>query len=316
LTIAIRHGAQRRQFGGNEERVLLDYPLHRRRLLPRLATAYALDAALKRAMALSGDTAGMTDPGFEGRAAILKAYSTWNAIETLQACREACGGQGYLAPNRVALLRADIDPMTTLEGDNTLLYMLTAKTRLKQLRASGGRIQLLARLLAHRAERATIGGAFRLSAATRLRDPEYLLRLLRLREEALLWDTARRLRAAAKSGDAGVDYQTPLLRVAEAHVERLVLEEFSGFVERSPRGVRAILGLLRDLYAVSSLARHAAWYLQERILSGGHARRIDRLVSDLCNQIRPHALSLVDAFAISDECLGAPIGRTENRVEV
>ena len=50
LTIAVRYGARRRQFGpeGEAETVLLDFRTHQRRLMPRLATTYALDFALKR----------------------------------------------------------------------------------------------------------------------------------------------------------------------------------------------------------------------------------------------------------------------------
>lgn len=317
LTIAIRHGAYRRQFGSGNGRVLLDYPLHRRRLLPRLATVYALDAALKHATALSGDTAGMTDPRFEELAAILKAYTTWNAIETLQECREACGGQGYLAANRIGLLRADIDPMTTLEGDNSLLYMLTAKTQLRRLRdmhARGGRLASLSKILARRREKIAVISALRLGMETRLRDPAYLLRLLRFREQALLWDTAQRLRANA--GKPGADYQTPLVELSQGFIERFTLEEFSKQVERSPSGIRSVFGLLRDLYAASCLMRHASWYLRENLISAGHARRIDGLIAELSHQLRPHALSLVEGFAISDACLGAPIARIENRTEV
>jgi acyl-CoA oxidase len=37
----------------------------------------------------------------EGLAAGLKAMATWHRTETIQACRETCGGQGYLAENRL-----------------------------------------------------------------------------------------------------------------------------------------------------------------------------------------------------------------------
>jgi acyl-CoA oxidase len=219
----------------------------------------------------------------------------------------------------VGLLRADMDPMTTLEGDNSLLYMLTAKTQLKRLRdmlAGGGKLASLSNILAHRREKIVVTAALRLDAERRLRDPEYLLRLLRVREQALLWDAARRLRALAGARDPDADYQTPLVELSQAFVERFTLEEFSKQVQRSPRSVRTALRLLRDLYAVSSLARHSSWYLREKVTSGRHARRIDGLVTELCNQVRPHALSLVDSFAISDACLGAPIARIESMMEV
>lgn len=311
LTIAIRHAAHRRQFG-REERLLLDYPIHQRRLLPRLAETYALDAALKHAAALSRESSAATDPQFEELAAVLKAYGTWNAVETLQVCREACGGQGYLAINRVGILRADIDPMTTLEGDNTLLYLLTAKMQLKRLGSTikdGGRLAVLSQVLGLRREKIAIVLALRTYAGS-LRDPEFLLRLFRFRERALLWGTARYLRSADGRGP-GADYQTPLAELSQAHAERIVLEQFSRQVERSPGSVRAVLASLRDLYATSCLAGHAGWYLQEKVMTGSDTRRIERRIAHLCNQIRPDAVSLVDSFAIPDKCLAAPIALAE-----
>ena len=49
----------------------------------------------------------------ESLAAGLKAHSTWHANETIQTCREACGGAGYLSENRLAQLRADTDVFIT-----------------------------------------------------------------------------------------------------------------------------------------------------------------------------------------------------------
>ena len=72
----------------------------------------------------------------ESRAAGQKALTTWHASETIQTCREACGGAGYLAENRFAALKADTDVFTTFEGDNTVLLQLVAKGLLTEFRQS------------------------------------------------------------------------------------------------------------------------------------------------------------------------------------
>ena len=66
----------------------------------------------------------------ETLAAGVKAIATWHASETIQSCREACGGAGYLRANRFAALKADTDVFTTFEGDNTILLQLVAKNLL------------------------------------------------------------------------------------------------------------------------------------------------------------------------------------------
>ncbi len=120
---------------------LLDYRVHQRRLLPALARTYALHftqegvvAELDRIFGADDGTAEQSDDEqrarreLESRAAGLKAIATWHANETIQGCREACGGAGYLTENRFGELMADTEVFTTFEGDNTILLQLVAKS--------------------------------------------------------------------------------------------------------------------------------------------------------------------------------------------
>ena len=139
LAIAMEYGLHRRQFGtpgSGEEEVLLDYGMHQRRLFPLLARSYALHFAQERVAAelhevfsdASDDGAAeLARRALESRAAGTKAMGTWHASRTIQECREACGGAGYLSVNRFDALRADTDVFTTFEGDNTILMQLVAK---------------------------------------------------------------------------------------------------------------------------------------------------------------------------------------------
>ncbi len=51
----------------------------------------------------------------------LKAGATWHRVEILQACRECCGGQGFLAANKIGPMKNDMDVDVTFEGDNTVM---------------------------------------------------------------------------------------------------------------------------------------------------------------------------------------------------
>jgi acyl-CoA oxidase len=63
----------------------------------------------------------------ETLAAALKPLSTWNALSTIQEAREACGGSGFLAENRMVGLHQDLDVYVTFEGDNNILLQLVGK---------------------------------------------------------------------------------------------------------------------------------------------------------------------------------------------
>ncbi|MDQ4117777.1 MAG: acyl-CoA dehydrogenase family protein, partial [Actinomycetota bacterium] len=138
LALAIRYGEQRRQFadpGTGEEIPVLDYLAHQRKLLPALATTYALQftqddlvARMHEIQAPGRPAAGAREQRLlEQSAAGIKAVATWHATHTIQTCREACGGAGYLAENQLPALKADTDVFTTFEGDNTVLLQLLAK---------------------------------------------------------------------------------------------------------------------------------------------------------------------------------------------
>ena len=136
LTIAITYANQRRQFtagSDTDEEVILDYQRHQRRLIPRLATTYAqIFAHDELLVKFDGVFSGKADTDddrqdLETLAAALKPLSTWHALDALQESREACGGAGFMAENRLVGLRADLDVYVTFEGDNNVLLQLVAK---------------------------------------------------------------------------------------------------------------------------------------------------------------------------------------------
>lgn len=319
LSIAVRYGDARRQFGppGGPEARLLDYQAHQRRLLKPLATTYALDFALKH---LVGRYVRRTEEDsleVEALAAGLKAYTTWHTTRTLQEAREACGGQGYLVANRLPGLKADSDVFTTFEGDNTVLMQLVAKSLLTgyRQRFEDDRVFTVMKLIAERASGAlTDRNPFvvRRTGSEHLRDGDFQLRALRFREEELLASVARRLRkrlgAGVDSFEAFNQCQEHLLALAHAHVERGVLEQFLlGVAAVEDAGVKAVLGKLCDVYGLSCLENASAWLLEHGQLEGSKAKAIRKEVLRLCAEVRPDAVALVRAFGIPDTSLGAPI---------
>ena len=132
LSIAGRYPQQRKQFDGKEV-VLMDYRMHQRRLLPLIARSYALQFAQNQLVARMHriQIAEEPDPRaareLEGAPAGIKAVATWHASRAIQECREACGGAGYIAENRLTTPRGDVDVFTTFEGDNHVLLQLVAE---------------------------------------------------------------------------------------------------------------------------------------------------------------------------------------------
>jgi acyl-CoA oxidase len=321
LTIAIRYADRRRQFGpgGEAETLLLDYPSHQRRLLPRLATTYALHFALDHLVERYVADIEADRRSVEVLAAGLKAFSTWHTTDTVQEAREACGGQGYLSVNRFKDLKADTDVFTTFEGDNTVLLQLVAKGLLTGYQQQFSDLSLLG-LTRYVAGKAKIVVSELNPVITRrtdeahLADPEFHLAALKWREGHLLGTVARRLKKRLDRGeDAAVVFnsvQTHLLATAKANIERLVHECFLLVVQELPEGeLRSALALLCELFALERIERDRGWFLEHGYLEANKSKAIRKRVDLLCAEVRPLAGGLVDAFGVPQELLGAPIAR-------
>ncbi|MGH3449076.1 MAG: acyl-CoA dehydrogenase family protein, partial [Nocardioidaceae bacterium] len=221
LTIAVRYANRRRQFGppdSGDEATLMTYRAHQRRLLPHLARTYALSAAQHDLLSILQESfAAESSPNqdrrvLESRAAGQKALATWHATEVIQECREACGGAGYMAENRLAALKADTEVFTTFEGDNTILLQLVAKGLLTQFQQGFNDLDPLGMM------RFVTGMAVETVV-----------------EKAALRQIIERLRDAvpSKDDDAGLrdrDYHSALFRWREDHLR-------STLVRRLKRGI-------------------------------------------------------------------------------
>ena len=63
---------------------------------------------------------------------ISKTNGSWNVLQTLQQCRECCGGHGYHYHSHFGKLYRNLDIYTTFEGDNTVLLQQLVQSLLKE----------------------------------------------------------------------------------------------------------------------------------------------------------------------------------------
>lgn len=338
LTTAVTYGNQRRQFTGAsdvEETVLMDYGAHQRRLIPLIAETYAGHFAHDRLLDLfhavfseEGMDTPETREDLETMAAALKPASTWRALDVLQECREACGGAGFMAENRLTGLRADMDVFVTFEGDNTVLLQLVGKRLLtdyaRQFKGIDG--VGMARMMVERAAdtvlyktplnrvvQSVLDSGSKRRSAGHLQTEETQRELLTDRVETMVERVAGALRPASKLSKEKAaalfnTHQFELIETAKAHTDLLQWEAFTkALKEIDDPGTKAVLTWVRDLYGLVAVEKNLAWYLINGRLSAQRAETVTSYIDRLLVRLRPHAQDLVDSFGLDNDLIRATI---------
>jgi len=253
-------------------------------------------------------------------AAGLKPINTWFMLKCLQECREACGGMGYLACNRIAKMRNDEDISVTWEGDNRVLLQQVSTSLLKEFQQQFKGDKKFTGMLAFLRRQMNLEIRDKNPVTRSLRMEEHLLdfdfyrNALEYREARLLRELVNQLQENKHKGDfvawnEAVDVVNAL---AMAHVERQVLEQFCLHVEKLHKNpLQPILHVLCSLFALSVIEEHMDWYLANLYFSTRKAKAVSSEINKLCGVLRPYAGKLVDGFGIPDGILQAPIAKSD-----
>ncbi|XP_049638508.1 peroxisomal acyl-coenzyme A oxidase 3 isoform X4 [Suncus etruscus] len=308
------------------------------RLLPYLAAAYALDhfskslfldlVELQRGLLMNDRSPRQAELGREihALASSGKPLASWTTQRGIQECREACGGHGYLAVNRLGVLRDDNDPNCTYEGDNSVLLQQTSQFLLGLLErgvcgsadcqsplGSVDFLQLYPNILHRTVTRLSTQDC--LDSSAPLAAYEWLVC-------HLLQKSTQQVRTHLQTGSSNFEARNnsqvfhcqPL---ALAFLELTVLRRFHAHTQGSsvPAQLQPVLGRLCALYGLWALNQHMALLYRGGYFSGPQAgQMIEHCILDLCTQLKDDAVALVDAIAPPDFILASPIARADGEL--
>ncbi|XP_064344575.1 peroxisomal acyl-coenzyme A oxidase 3 isoform X2 [Camelus dromedarius] len=340
MSIALRFSATRRQFGptGEEEVPVLEYQMQQWRLLPYLAATYALDhfskslfldmEKLQHGLLGNDQSATQAELGREihALASAGKSLASWTAQRGIQECREACGGHGYLAVNRLGELRNDNDPNCTYEGDNNVLLQQTSNYLLSLLerRGPGGpRVESPLKTVDFLESYPDIlGRRFTGPSPEDCWDSSAALAAYEWLVCYLLQESYQKLNREKQSGSSDFEARNNCQvyhcrSLALAFLEFTVARRFHEHTHQPhvPPPLRAVLWRMSALYTLWSLSQHTALLYRGGYFSGEQAGKvIENTILALCAQLKDDAVALVDVIAPPDFILDSPIGRADGEL--
>ena len=329
VTIATRYSVVRRQapskVGGLETQIL-DYVTQQYKLLPEIANSYALKIAAACMMRIylasktEMSTGNLTSlPVLHATSAGLKAFSTEVATHGIEACRLACGGMGYSLASGLPQLYMRIVPSQTYEGDNTVLYLQTARflhklylQRLPQSQLSQDVVYLASDYQRHKTwipqNPDQLLDAKAHVDAYRQRALCLVLKAHHITDEAL----AQTNDQASAWNSASVAW----VRAAKAHCHLSVVQMFLATLQSTELSINSqrILKDLYNLFALYGITENAQEFQLDDYMSSQQVDMVQEQVYELLCVIRKEAVPLVDAFDHRDELLCSVIGRYDGDV--
>jgi len=298
LRVAITYAHQRTQFPSGRDKdktemPIISYITHKYRLYTRLSTTYAYHIVMsfsKMLCATSKDTKWI-----HVVASGVKAMATWNRADTLRQCRECCGGMGYSELNQISTILTHYEVDLTYEGDNTVLLQQVSRHLLTAY--SKGALHPPALMPAATAES--------------VKSLDYLLSLFAWREWVLVQQLHESISHDVANGkhlgEAWNDQLVISSQLAKSWVERLALEQMMKCWEKADEDLKPIVLLIGQMFAVWRVEQDLLTFTLNELMTKEVAKRVQTRVLELCEEIHPHAMSLVRAFGIPDYMITAPI---------
>ena len=330
VTIAVRYASVRRQFQDRDskdpkapELAVLDYPTVQIRILPLLATAFALHYTGEAMHKLYDTTRAEINKGDFSRLAVLhaqssglKSLSTELAANSIETCRRAMGGHGFAGGSGFIQLNNDYLSKPTVEGDNWMITQQTASYLIKRMQAAvSQKAKPEDEIEKHCRQYLNERSNYQASQLRIFEKDEDIVEAFRRRSRDQTY------RAYVERIEHKRSWNSMLIRlrkVSHSESQSILVSNFyeaiNGGDSSLSSTLKGHLRILFQLFAFFTMDNEARDFSKANAVSDEDLDVLPSKVQDLMAQIRPHAVKFVDSWKVPDFLLDSALGRYDGKV--
>ncbi|KAJ5519659.1 Acyl-CoA oxidase [Penicillium fimorum] len=331
VTVAVRYSSVRRQFQDRDgdkkgpEMSVLDYPTVQIRILPLLATTFALHYTGLAMQAVYRNARQDIEKGnfnslahMHSMSSGLKSLCTILAADGIETCRRAMGGHGFGGGSGLIQVNNDYLSKPTVEGDNWMITQQVAAYLIKKMTAAvkspdtAGVDETEAKFKEFIRNKRRPGSERHTYDV--LNSDLDIVKSFELRATAMAYD-AYEQRVIKKQNWNSLLIQ--LHKLSRAQSESIIVATFFDALTNDKTLSTPIKTVLWDcyrLFALYSMENESFEFFRSNAVSQADLNSLASRVQDLMARIRPHAVKLVDSWMIPDYLLDSALGRYDGRV--
>ena len=335
LTIAVRYSAVRRQFGkeGEPERPVLDYQIHRYRLMKHLSNWFSVQIVLIHFIneykvitrLVKDDPEHPTRNEFHAQLSAMKVLCSSMSLKACQDSREACGGLGFSAYSNLGRLRDNQDVNITWEGANYVLIQQTARYILKNIQniLKGKPVEAASMtFLTIDPEVVRTAKATFVTSADLRDKPETLQAMLKHRVNYLVQRSIVKLQDTVQHSsdslegwnESQVHYLQNLgFAYGDLFFADLFLRKCKE-VRAACQETSAMLMRLYELFTLGKIEEDLNTFRDNDYISTEQAWVIKETVVALTREVGESAVRLIDAVAFPDQMVGSVLGNSDGQI--